>query len=228
MVSILIIEDDPSVRQAMTRALNDRGHAVRSAGTAMAGLHEVVTGDPDVVLLDLSLPDLDINRVVPVIRAATKSPIIVLSAHDEDDVVIRSLDAGADDYVVKPISAEHFDARVRAVLRRSSETDAPTGTLTIGNLTIDQERRTATLNDDPLELSRREFDLLTYLALHAGRIVTKRDLLTNVWQQSYRGGERTVEVHLSWLRRKLGETAAEPVYLHSVRGVGVRLEAPTG
>ena len=132
---------------------------------------------------------------------------------------------GADDYVVKPFGMDQLEARIRAVLRRTSS-DEPDAPLTVGDLVVDAAARHCTLAGRDLELSRREFDLLLLLAQRAGEVVTKREILEEVWNQPYGGGERTVDVHLSWLRRKLGETAAHPVYLHSVRGVGVRLAAP--
>ncbi len=132
---------------------------------------------------------------------------------------------GADDYVTKPFGIEQVAARIRAVLRRSA-----TGTggdpIEIGELVIDPRARTASLAGKELELARREFDLLLALAERVGEVVTKRELLAEVWQQPYGGADRTLDVHLSWLRRKLGETAAAPRYLHTVRGVGVRLTPP--
>jgi DNA-binding response OmpR family regulator len=139
--------------------------------------------------------------------------------------VVKALDAGADDFVIKPFGADHLEARIRAVLRRSAtaRSDAP---LVVGELSIDAKTRSVNLAGKELELSRKEFDLLYVLACRAGEVVSKRELLAEVWRQPYGGGDRTVDVHLSWLRRKLGETAAEPRYLHSSRGVGVRLAPP--
>jgi DNA-binding response OmpR family regulator len=127
--------------------------------------------------------------------------------------------------MIKPFSADTLDARIRAVLRRSA-TSAPNAELVVGDLRLDPRGRTAHLGDEPLELSPREFDLLAYLMARPGEVVTKRELLAEVWRVSYGGGEKTIDVHLSWLRRKLGETAQEPRYLHTVRGVGVKLMEP--
>jgi DNA-binding response OmpR family regulator len=135
------------------------------------------------------------------------------------------LDRGADDYVTKPFSADQLDARIRAVLRRAHAAPEPER-IELAGLVIDRSTRVAELEGEALELSRREFDLLWYLARRAGTVVTKRELVGEVWRQPYGGADRTVDVHLSWLRRKLGETAAEPKYLHTVRGVGVKLVAP--
>jgi DNA-binding response OmpR family regulator len=139
---------------------------------------------------------------------------------------VRTLDAGADDYIVKPFSTNQVDARVRAVLRRvrPQSTEAPA---TVGPLQVDPATRVATLDGRELDLNRKEFDLLHALAARAGRVVTKRQLLAEVWDQPYGGAEKTVDVHLSWLRKKLGETAAEPRFLRTVHGVGVRLVNPS-
>jgi DNA-binding response OmpR family regulator len=137
------------------------------------------------------------------------------------------LDAGADDYVIKPFGAGQIDARIRAVLRRAAQGEPQDGgKLEVGALRLDPSGHEATLDGQPLDLSRREFDLLHYLALHAGQVVTRRDLLTDVWRMPYGGADKTVDVHVSWLRRKLGETAQQPRYLHTVRGVGIKLSAP--
>jgi DNA-binding response OmpR family regulator len=221
----LLIEDDGSIRSAITRALSDLGHVVTSASTGMSGLEAAVDNAPDVVLLDLGLPDIDGLQVLAMLRAVSEVPVIIITARDDDADMVKALDGGADDYVVKPFGIEQVEARLRAVLRRSSSAVAE-GPLVIGGLAIDSLTRQVSLDEVPIDLSRKEFDLLLALAQRAGEVVTKRELLADVWRQSYGGGDRTVDVHLSWLRRKLGETAAAPRYLHSVRGVGVRLAAP--
>jgi DNA-binding response OmpR family regulator len=160
------------------------------------------------------------------LRGVSDVPVIVVTAQDDDRTVVKALDAGADDYVVKPFGTEQVQARIRAVLRRVSRPAGGDGPVVVAGLSIDPRSRAASLDGERLELSRKEFDLLFLLASRAGEVVTKRELLAEVWQQPYGGAERTVDVHLSWLRRKLGETAAEPRYLHSVRGVGVRLADP--
>ncbi len=222
---VLVIEDDPSIRSSLVRSLGDRGHAVSSARAGLDGLQQALADDPDVVLLDLGLPDLDGHSLLTMLRAVRQTPVIVVTARDDDPSVVRALDAGADDYVVKPFGMDQLEARMRAVLRRTGS-DPGEAVLEVGELTIDPASREVVLRGEQLELSRREFDLLHYLAQHAGEVVSKRDVLADVWNQPYGGGERTVDVHLSWLRRKLGESAAHPGYLHSVRGVGIRLAAP--
>jgi DNA-binding response OmpR family regulator len=159
------------------------------------------------------------------VRAASPVPIIVVTARDDAATIVKALDSGADDYVVKPFGADQVDARMRAVLRRGAVSSEPEP-IRVGALEIDERARTASLGGEPLDLARKEFDLLLALAQRPGEVMTKRELLAEVWRQAYGGSDRTVDVHLSWLRRKLGETAAEPRYLHSVRGVGVRLMDP--
>jgi len=225
VATILLIEDDGSIRSAITRALTDLGHVVTSTSTGMSGLEAAVDNAPDVVLLDLGLPDIDGLQVLAMLRAVSAVPVIIITARDDDADMVKALDSGADDYVVKPFGIEQVEARLRAVLRRSGSAPGE-GPLVVGDLAIDSLTRQVSLDGVPIDLSRKEFDLLLALAHRTGEVVTKRELLADVWRQSYGGGDRTVDVHLSWLRRKLGETAASPRYLHSVRGVGVRLAAP--
>jgi DNA-binding response OmpR family regulator len=220
-----LIEDDSAIRSAIARALTDLNHVVTTCNTGMSGLEAAVDNAPDVVLLDLGLPDIEGLQVLAMLRAVSEVPVIIITARDDDADMVRALDGGADDYVVKPFGIEQVEARLRAVLRRS-DSAAVEGPLVVGALTIDPLTRQVNLDGLPIDLSRKEFDLLLALAQRAGEVVTKRELLADVWRQTYGGGDRTVDVHLSWLRRKLGETAAEPRYLHSVRGVGVRLAAP--
>jgi DNA-binding response OmpR family regulator len=158
------------------------------------------------------------------LRAVSQVPVIVATARDDDVSVVRLLDAGADDYIVKPYSAENLEARVRAVLRRGPG-DEP-ATLSVGELTIDRAGREARLGGRTLDLSPKEFDLLLLLVERSGSVVTKRQMLAEVWREPYGGSERTVDVHLSWLRKKLGESASEPRYLQTVHGVGIKLTAP--
>jgi DNA-binding response OmpR family regulator len=227
MAAVLVVEDDPAIRSGLIRGLTDRGHAVSAASTGMSALQSVVDEPPDVVVLDLGLPDVDGQQVLTMLRSVSAVPVVVVSARDRDADVIAALDAGADDYVVKPVGTEQLDARLRAVLRRGAP--APEDRqLAVGELVIDPKARTATLEGRTLDLSRKEFDLLLALAERAGTVVSKRELLAEVWRQPYGGADRTVDVHLSWLRRKLGESADEPRYLHSVWGVGIRLEPPAG
>src|SRR5687768_5043402 len=192
----------------------------------MAGLQLAVDSSPDLVILDLGLPDVDGTQVLSMLRAVSAVPVIVASARDDDPSLVRCLDAGADDYVVKPFTTDQLEARIRAVLRRTAAGRARRANLVVGGLEVDVASRKVALEGEAVELSPREFDLLRHLAERAGEVVTKKELLAEVWQQAWGGSDKTVDVHMSWLRRKLGETASEPRYLHTVRGVGVRLAAP--
>ena len=226
MAQLLVVEDDAAIRSALSRALTERGHAVSSASTAMQALRVVLDCPPDLVILDLGLPDLDGYEMLRMLRAISKIPVVIATARDDEAEIIRALDAGADDYVVKPFGVGQIEARVRAVLRRSGAEDKQSEAVVVGGLRLDGVAHEALLDDRHLDLSRREFDLLYYLARHAGQVVTKRDLLTHVWRMPYGGADKTVDVHVSWLRRKLGENAQQPRYLHTIRGVGIKLTAP--
>ena len=222
---MLIIEDDATIRTALVRALTARNHSTMTSPTAMDGLQSLVAHRPDVVLLDLGLPDLDGASLLAMIRSVSDVPVIVVSARDDGEGIVALLDAGADDYLVKPFAVDQLDARIRAVLRRAEQV-VVTGPVVVGGLVIDARSRAVALDGGTLDLSPKEFDLLYYLAERAGEVISKRELLAEVWHQPYGGADRTVDVHLHWLRRKLGETAEAPRYLHRVRGVGLRLAAP--
>jgi two-component system KDP operon response regulator KdpE len=230
VASVLVVEDDLRIRDVLARGLTASGHAVRSEATGSAALVAAVEWQPDVVVLDLGLPDIDGRDLLQMLRGVSSVPVIVATARDDEDEIVRLLDAGADDYVVKPYSAAQIEARIRAVLRRGpggdEGGDGGRRGITVGGLTVDTARRSADVEGRDLDLTRLEFDLLAHLARRSPEVVTRRELLAEVWRQPYGGADKTVDVHLSWLRRKLGETAAEPRYLHTVRGVGVKLEPP--
>jgi two-component system KDP operon response regulator KdpE len=223
MAKVLIVEDDATIRTGVLKALAGRGHVVVPAATALEGLKLAVAEAPDVVLLDLGLPDLDGREALRMLRAVSQVPVIVVTARRTEGEMVRALDAGADDYVVKPYGAEQIDARIRAVLRRAAPAEPERDpAVEADGVRVDRRARTATLDGAPIELTPREFDLLHYLVARAGAVVSKRELLTEVWQVPYTAADKTVDVHLSWLRRKLGETALAPLRIHTVRRVGVR------
>ena len=228
MPLVLLVEDDAIVRGALVHALTDAGHAVRSVASGLQAVREVTLIQPDLVVLDLGLPDIDGADALRMLRAVCDVPVIIATARRHERDMIKLLNAGADDYLTKPFSSANLTARISAVLRRGRRGGGePVSTaIAVGGLKISPDTRTAELDGHPLELTRREFDLLAYLATNAGRVVTRRELSTEVWRQSRAGTDQTLDVHLSWLRRKLGETAAAPRYLRTVRGVGVMLAAP--
>jgi two-component system KDP operon response regulator KdpE len=225
---LLLVEDDAEIRRALIHALTDRGHVVSSVATGMGALPFVIDHNPDLVVLDLGLPDVPGEDLLRMIRSVSQVPVVVATARGEEAVIVRLLELGADDYVIKPFGPAQLDARISAVLRRVNGARTGTGApLVIGQLSIDTTSRVVTLNGLPVELAPREFDLLAYLASRPGAVIGRRELLTQVWRQPYGGADDTVDVHLSWLRRKLGESAKAPRYLHTIRGVGVKLVEPT-
>ncbi len=227
MATVLLVEDDHVVRGALQRSLTDLGHAVQATGTALEALRRVAADPPDVIVLDLGLPDLDGADALRMLRGVTNTPIIIATARDDEGEVVRLLRAGADDYMVKPFSSAHLDARVATVLRRTGRASrAEPVVLESGALRIDLGERQAYLDSSPLALTRKEFDLLAYLAGRPGQVVSRRELLEEVWRQPSIGEDQTIDVHLYWLRRKLGESAAEPKFLHTVRGVGIKFAPP--
>ncbi|MFG1603209.1 response regulator transcription factor [Actinoplanes sp. NPDC049265] len=227
MALILLVEDDRYITAALVRALGDAGHVVRPVGQAGAALKILTEDQPDLVILDLGLPDIDGADALRMMRQISSVPVIVATARRSEQNIITLLEAGADDYVTKPFSAGHILARISAVLRRARTAPEVTpSVITVGGLEINPRQRQATLDGNPLQLTRREFDVLTYLAERVGAVVSRRELLAEVWDQARVGEEQTIDVHISWLRRKLGETAAAPRYLHTVRGVGVMMMEP--
>ncbi|GAA2402191.1 DNA-binding response regulator [Catellatospora methionotrophica] len=231
MPLVLVVEDDPAIRDALGNALTVAGYAVQTVGTALQGLKSLTSERserPDLVILDLGLPDLDGADALRMMRAVSDVPVIVATARRGEHDAIRLLNSGADDYMTKPFSAAHVTARVAAVLRRAQPRGESADTVVeIGPLRMDESTRAVTLDGTPLTLTRKEYDVLAYLAARVGRVVTRRELFTEVWQQPFVGADQTLDVHLSWLRRKLGETAAQPRMLRTIRGVGVMLVPPS-
>jgi DNA-binding response OmpR family regulator len=223
VVRVLLIEDDAAIRTSVIRELSANGHEVTWHATGMAALAALLTDQPDVVVLDLGLPDVDGAQVLRMIRSTSEVPVIVATARSGTQAMVDVLDAGADDYVIKPYATAQLEARIRAVLRRGAADNEP-DVLEAAGLRVDRTAHTASLAGEPLDLTRLEFQLLVHLMQHQGQVLSKPKLLAEVWHQAGGGSDRTVDVHLSWLRRKLGETAAEPRFLHTVRGVGVRFD----
>lgn len=226
MTRILLIEDDADIRRLLSRGLAAKGHIVDVVDEAMEGLKSLVANSPDVVILDLGLPDLDGVELLNMVRTISQVPVVVATARDDDAVAVATLNSGADDYVVKPFTVENIEARIQAVLRRISDRTGARSVITVAELSIDPGSRDASLNGEPIDLTPKEFDLLRMLAEREGQVVAKREILAEVWREPYGGSERTVDVHLSWLRQKLGESASNPRFIRTVHGVGVKLVDP--
>jgi two-component system, OmpR family, response regulator RegX3 len=225
---ILLVEDEESITTPLSEALGREGFDVSVAGTAASAL-ELVGGErPDLVLLDVMLPDGSGFDVARELRRDSRVPIIMLTARGEEADRVAGLELGADDYVVKPFSARELVARVRAVLRRAAEAGErrAEGPLVVGQVRVDADRRTAAVDGDELELSRKEFDLLRLLMENAGAVVTRERLIDEVWDTNWYGSTKTLDVHVSALRKKLGDDSNDPRYIHTVRGVGFRFAGP--
>ncbi len=224
---ILVVEDEESIAQPFAEALRRAGFEPLVTGTAAGARELATTASPDLVMLDLRLPDGDGRDVCRDLRRHSDVPIVMLTARGTETDKIVGLELGADDYVVKPFSAAEVISRIRAVLRRSTPTDgAPSGPLRAGEVELDTAARTARMRGEELDLSRKEFDLLAELLRHRGEVVTREDLMARVWDTNWFGSTKTLDVHIGWLRRKLGDEAADPEYIETVRGVGFRLVAP--
>jgi DNA-binding response OmpR family regulator len=226
---ILLVEDEASIAEPFARLLAQEGFEPILARTAAEALSAARQTEPDLVLLDLVLPDGDGRDVCRVLRGESQVPVIMVTARGTETDRIVGLELGADDYVVKPFSGHEVIARIRAVLRRTSRSpgDLPAPAVAIGPLYVDRAARRARVDGRDLELSRKEFDLLAELASHAGRVVTREDLMDRVWDENWFGSTKTLDVHVGWLRRKLAEAGADG-YIQTVRGVGFRLAAPEG
>ncbi len=220
--TILLVEDEESITTPLAESLEREGFATEIARTAAGAIELGRRMRPDLVLLDLMLPDGSGFDVCRELRAVSAVPIIILSARGEEADRIVGLELGADDYVVKPFSAREVIARIRAVLRRANAPSPNSGPLEVGAVRLDPARRSATLDGEPLELSRKEFDLLALLLSEAGSVVQRERLIDEVWDVNWFGSTKTLDVHVSALRKKLGDDSAQPRYVHTVRGVGFR------
>jgi two-component system response regulator RegX3 len=218
---VLLVEDEASISEPFSRALARDGFVPMIASTAAEARSLLKEREPDIVLLDLMLPDGDGRELAREVRAVSQVPIIMLTARGSEIDRVVGLELGADDYVVKPFAAAEVIARIRAVLRRSRRAE-PAGRLTVGDVRIDVAARRAWLEERELSLTRKEFDLLTRLARSAGRVVTREDLMSDVWDENWFGSTKTLDVHMAALRRKLGEDPAAPRHIQTVRGVGFR------
>jgi two-component system, OmpR family, KDP operon response regulator KdpE len=225
--TVLVVEDDTETRSALVRELVSGGYTVVEAADGRAALERWAARRPDLVLLDLGLPDMDGLQVVGAIRREAATPIVILSGRYEEAEKVEALDRGADDYVTKPFGVDELRARLRVALRRASGPGAdPTGRISVGPLVLDPGSHEVTVDGRRVDLTPREFELLRVLLTHRGRVVTKGRLLRAVWGEAYQGEDSYVYVHVSQLRRKLGDADSSGVLGELIRtepGVGYRI-----
>jgi two-component system KDP operon response regulator KdpE len=222
--TILVVEDDQKMVRIFTRALETEGYRLLDASDGAQALLSVRTRNPDLVLLDLGLPDVDGLALLPQLRSSTTSPIIVVSTREQESAKVKALDAGANDYLTKPFSVPELLARVRVALRgRARVGEAARTRVTFGNYTLDLEARLLSRDDRPIRLSPTEFKLLATLARHADEVVTTNALLNEAWGSAYQTKHGYVRVYMHALRRKLESDPTRPRYLVNESGLGYRL-----
>ncbi|MDZ4828285.1 MAG: response regulator transcription factor [Actinomycetota bacterium] len=223
---ILVVEDDPAIATNLRRALVHAGYDVETAATGAAAIATAVASPPALVLLDLGLADLDGLEVCRELRRLDiGTPIIMLTARDEEIDVVVGLDVGAVDYVTKPFRLSELLARIRVQLRPPTE---HRGTVTVGDVELDLDARRARSNGVELRLTAKEWELLAALVTRAGTVVTREQLMADVWDANWFGSTKTLDVHITSLRRKLGEDAGAPSRITALRGVGYRFDVPAG
>jgi two-component system, OmpR family, KDP operon response regulator KdpE len=221
-VKVLVIDDEPQIRRALRTSLEAHGYEVATVGTGEEGVIATAESRPDLVLLDLGLPDMDGNEVIARVRGFTEVPVIILSVRGGQGDKVAALDAGADDYVTKPFAMEELLARARAALRRAGPDEPPQPTLRYGGLEVDLARRLVALEGETLHLTPTEYSLLETLVTNPGKLLTHQWLLRRVWGQGY-GTETTyLRTYIRALRRKLGDDAGDPTLIVTEPGVGYR------
>jgi two-component system KDP operon response regulator KdpE len=220
---VLVVDDDPAILRALRTNLTARGYDVRVAERGEEALQMAASHPFDLVILDLMLPGLSGLDVCRALRAESSVPILVLSARGEERTKVRALDLGADDYLTKPFGMDELLARVRALLRRPAATESTGGTLHVGALAADLDARQVRKDGVPVELTPREFDVLSYMMRHAGRVVTHRLLLGEVWGPEYHSETHYLRVFINRLRHKIEDDPTHPHYLITEPGVGYRL-----
>ncbi|NWG34516.1 MAG: response regulator transcription factor [Chloroflexi bacterium] len=232
--TILVVEDEPALRDTLAYNLKKDGFTVEAVGDGRVALESARKLKPDLIILDLMLPELDGFEVARILRKEMTTPILMLTARDDEIDRVVGLEVGADDYLTKPFSMRELMARVKAQLRRTRllhEEMAKSGAvqtkqekLTFGDLVINLSRREVTLNDKPIALKPKEYDLLEFFARHKGQMLSREFILERVWGWDYIGDSRTVDVHVRWLRQKIEEDASDPKRIITVRGGGYRFE----
>ena len=222
---VIVVEDEVAIAEPLGEHLAREGFEPVVAGSLQEARDALQQTPPDLILLDVMLPDGDGRDLCREIRRTSDVPIIMLTARGEEIDRIVGLELGADDYVVKPFSAGELVARMRAILRRGRGTSRK-GPMTVGPITLDPAARTVTRHDEPVELAAKEFDLLHLLMTNAGQVCTREQIMDEVWDPHWFGPTKTLDVHISWLRKKLEDDPANPVLIVTIRGVGFRFTAP--
>ena len=227
MTKILIIEDEDSVLDPLELLLNKEGFSIETARNGRDGLDKFWKVNPDLVLLDLMLPEISGTEFCRQIRVKSTVPIIMLTAKDTEVDKVVGLELGADDYVVKPYSKAELVARIKAVLRRhsSEKTFEDAGTLAAGPVKIDIDRHSVTISGISVSLPLKEFELLEFLVRNSGRVLTRTQLIDRVWGSDYFGDTKTLDVHVKRLRAKIEKDPANPVYIQTIRGLGYKFES---
>jgi DNA-binding response OmpR family regulator len=230
MTHILLIDDERKLTDPLRSSFERGGYRVTVANDGHAGLSLALVEKPDVVVLDVMMPGLDGWQVCQAIRAHSTMPIIMLTALDDSTDRIKGLELGADDYLVKPFGYKELEAHVRAMLRRVrlDQGQQLPQRITVGEIALDLEAHTVTRSGQELVLRQKEFEILSLLMTHLGKVITRERLFDEVWGTDWLGDTRTLDVHMSWLRAKLETDPANPVYLQTIRGVGYRFTDPEG
>jgi DNA-binding response OmpR family regulator len=231
--TILIVEDEPALRDTLTYNLKKDGFTVEAVGDGRSALDSARRLKPDLILLDIMLPELDGFEVARILRREMSTPILMLTARDDEIDRVVGLEVGADDYLTKPFSMRELMARVKAQLRRTriiqeelarSAPETKHATRTFGELVINMTRREVTLTGEPVQLKPQEYELLVFFAEHKGQMLSREFILERVWGWDFIGDSRTVDVHVRWLRQKIEENPGEPKRIVTVRGGGYRFE----
>jgi two-component system response regulator RegX3 len=222
---ILVVEDEQSIAEPLLEHLKREGFDAAHAASLEEARTAYAAEQPDAILLDVMLPDGDGRDLAREIRTDSDVPIIMLTARGEEIDRVLGLELGADDYVVKPFSARELVARIRAILRRGSGTSRM-GPITVGAITLDPGARICTKDGETVELAAKEFDLLHYLMANAGTVLRREDIMDEVWDPHWFGPTKTLDVHISWLRKKIEDDPTSPTYIITVRGVGFRFVSP--
>jgi DNA-binding response OmpR family regulator len=227
---ILVVEDEPTLRETLAEALEADGFSVIAASDGRDALAKFRAERPDLVLLDLMLPELSGIEVCRIIRAESGTPIVMLTAKDSELDKVLGLELGADDYVTKPFSLRELSARIRAIFRRGEQltTETPPAVVDLGAIQIDLAGHRVLRDGEPVPLKPKAFELLSFLVRHPGQVFSRDQLLERVWGYDYAGETRTVDVHVHWLRSRIEDDPSRPVFIHTVRGVGYVFRRPTG